>query len=141
MSETFKRLSVGDKIYFIKKNGRFISRKDSSGYEYNVDVYGFHEIKSIHLEDGRFVFNKRDYRNSLLSLNDDEASLSTYTDSDGTSFFTSLEVKNRLLREAVLCEIESSEKYIQNVVFTKNEYIKELREEYYEILNPSSFKK
>lgn len=141
--KTFKELSIGDEIFFIKKNPEYLDYTDQYGNKYSNQIFQSHVISNLELDHkaGNIGINytKSSYANNyfLITIPKEMLSSNRMIVDKGDVWFSNKESAGEIARIVLLNAIEERKEIIRNQAKKAESEINQIRNKYFHILNPS----
>jgi hypothetical protein len=139
--KTFNELGIGSELFIIRKRGQLLDNKDRYGNLYHADLKSKFKIETLSNEDDFLCINKarNDSRYHLVKVPLKHRENSFYEDADNI-FFTDENDYNLHIKNLIIGKIKETEQEIIDSKKSKEKYICNLREAYYDYLNNTGIK-
>jgi hypothetical protein len=134
--KTFAELTILDKIYCLNKRGTLLQEEDQYGNIYHPSFLHIHTIKKIECDEDNIEFDRSSsYRYSYLTISPEDKNKSKVENEDKV-YYSDENVYREDLKYFILERMKESEQKAIKAKKDSDEFIMNLRENFYEILNP-----
>lgn len=144
--KTFRDITIGSEIYFIRPESSLLVKTDSYGHTViSENLIRSVVVKDISIDqDGDIRINKSENRYSGSNSYDFKLNISVIhkralRNDKKEVVFVERKLADVLARKVVLQRIKEEEKRIPDTKASVEKNIKEIREKYFEILNPTHY--
>ena len=136
------KLSIGDELYRMEKEPQFLDYKDQYGNVTKNQIYETYVVNRLDAgKDGSLMvnYNSGNYSSGrpLVVFSQESLTVPTLYSKDGHVWFANKEDAHDIARKILLKAMEDRKKIIQSRAIVAANEIKEIREKYFFILNPS----
>lgn len=140
--KTFKELSIGDEIFFIKKNPEYLDYTDQYGNKYSNQIFQSHVISNLELDKAgnigiNYKINHYGNNSYLITIPKEMLSSNRMIVDKGDVWFSNKESAGEIARMVLLNAIEERKEIIRNQAKKAETEINQIRDKYFHILNPS----